>query len=365
MQQSFPMNSRQSESSLIQRHLEIIPVPELGDGIFKNAYPLWHPSGARGIFGGIAIAQSLNAAQATISDEKLHAHSMHLSFLNAGREDTDIFYQVTDLRRGKSFISKSVKAVQKDRTLAISTISFARMSVGSRGGNEGVISHAEPMPKNVPRPEKKGDEAYEQPSKLRKTNKVYFSKGPYINWSLGVVESTSPDLEPRKPYQKRIHQWIKARDLIASSSSSTINQYQHRIHLAALAYMSDSYFLAAVPHASGIFDFVSPPLTEFYMDSEGPAGVHKGYTKIPRPYLQDTRTTDKPSHSSSNQNRVGMMVSLDHTIYFHCPRGFQADEWMLAEVQNHWAGEGRGLITQKIWSRDGTLIATCIQEVSY
>lgn len=60
-----------------------------------------------------------------------------------------------------------------------------------------------------------------------------------------------------------------------------------------------------------------------------------------------------------------MMVSLDHTIYFHCPQGFRADEWMLAEVQSHWAGDGRGLVTQKMWSRDGTLIATCIQEVSY
>lgn len=171
------MNSRQSELSLIQRNLELTPVPELGDGSFKNAYPLWHPTGARGIFGGIAIAQSLNAAQATISDENLHAHSMHLSFLNAGKVDTDIFYQVTDLRRGKSFISKSVEAVQNDRTLAVSTISFARTNAGSSCDNERSISHAEPMPKNVPRPERKGGEPDEQPSKFRKQTKQISLEG--------------------------------------------------------------------------------------------------------------------------------------------------------------------------------------------
>jgi hypothetical protein len=28
-----------------------------------------------------------------------------------------------------------------------------------------------------------------------------------------------------------------------------------------------------------------------------------------------------------------MMVSLDHSIYFHNPRAFRADEWMLSEIE--------------------------------
>lgn len=66
---------------------------------------------------------------------------------------------------------------------------------------------------------------------------------------------------------------------------------------------------------------------------------------------------------SKDQKEVGMMVSLDHSIYFHNPRAFRADEWMLIEMESPWAGEGRGLALQKIWSQDGTLIATCTQEV--
>jgi len=57
-----------------------------------------------------------------------------------------------------------------------------------------------------------------------------------------------------------------------------------------------------------------------------------------------------------------MMVSLDHTIYFHRPREVKADEWLFAEMESPWAGDGRGLVFQKIWNREGKLIATCVQE---
>lgn len=58
-----------------------------------------------------------------------------------------------------------------------------------------------------------------------------------------------------------------------------------------------------------------------------------------------------------------MMVSLDHTIYFHDPRGFRADEWMITEMDSPWAADGRGLVTEKIFTREGKLIASCFQEV--
>ena len=62
---------------------------------------------------------------------------------------------------------------------------------------------------------------------------------------------------------------------------------------------------------------------------------------------------------------IGMMVSLDHTIYFHDPRGFRADEWMFTEMETPWSDDGRGLVFQKLFTRDGKLIATCVQEVSH
>jgi len=59
---------------------------------------------------------------------------------------------------------------------------------------------------------------------------------------------------------------------------------------------------------------------------------------------------------------IGMMVSLDHTIYFHNPRSFRADEWIFSEMETSWAGDGRGLVYQRMYTKDGLLIASCIQE---
>jgi hypothetical protein len=33
-------------------------------------------------------------------------------------------------------------------------------------------------------------------------------------------------------------------------------------------------------------------------------------------------------------------------------------------MESPWAGSGRGVVTQRIFARDGTLLATCMQEVS-
>lgn len=59
-----------------------------------------------------------------------------------------------------------------------------------------------------------------------------------------------------------------------------------------------------------------------------------------------------------------MMVSLDHTIYFHRPREIRADDWLLSENESPWSGDGRGLVFQRIWNREGVLVASCVQEVS-
>ena len=72
----------------------------------------------------------------------------------------------------------------------------------------------------------------------------------------------------------------------------------------------------------------------------------------------------EPSENSSRPT-IGMIVSLDHTIYFHNPKAFRADEWLLTEMESPWSGAGRGLVFQRIYSRDGTLIVTCVQEVRF
>ena len=53
-------------------------------------------------------------------------------------------------------------------------------------------------------------------------------------------------------------------------------------------------------------------------------------------------------------------ASLDHTIWFHRP--IAADEWLLYDQTSPSASGARGLSTARVFSTDGTLVATVAQE---
>jgi acyl-CoA thioesterase-2 len=54
------------------------------------------------------------------------------------------------------------------------------------------------------------------------------------------------------------------------------------------------------------------------------------------------------------------MASLDHTIWFHRP--FRADRWWLYDQWSPSAQGGRGLSLARVFTEDGTLVATLAQE---
>jgi acyl-CoA thioesterase-2 len=54
------------------------------------------------------------------------------------------------------------------------------------------------------------------------------------------------------------------------------------------------------------------------------------------------------------------MASLDHAMWFHRPA--RADEWVLYTQSSPSASGGRGLCAGRMFSRDGTLVATVAQE---
>ncbi|MFJ8658782.1 acyl-CoA thioesterase II [Streptomyces sp. NPDC093795] len=53
-------------------------------------------------------------------------------------------------------------------------------------------------------------------------------------------------------------------------------------------------------------------------------------------------------------------ASLDHAMWFHRP--FRADEWLLYDQESPSASAGRGLGQARIWTRDGKLAISVIQE---
>ena len=78
-------------------------------------------------------------------------------------------------------------------------------------------------------------------------------------------------------------------------------------------------------------------------------------------YMSDTGLlgTCLKVHNMQLASDVSMMVTLDHSIYFHDIG--RADEWSLFEMESPWSGKNRGLNIGRIYSHDGRLLATCIQ----
>ncbi len=113
--------------------------------------------------------------------------------------------------------------------------------------------------------------------------------------------------------------------------------------------MSDSWFIGTVSRVHGL-----NRLGHSLYNSQFPA------TKIPS---VERAEVSKNTFTTPEGAQVGMMVSLDHTIYFHRPREVKADEWMCTEMQTPWSGQGRGLVMQRIWNNEGRLVASCVQEV--
>jgi acyl-CoA thioesterase II len=73
--------------------------------------------------------------------------------------------------------------------------------------------------------------------------------------------------------------------------------------------------------------------------------------------LLDTATLP---HGGSWFTPTMFMASLDHAMWFHRP--FRADDWLLYVQDSPSASGGRGLSRGLVFTRDGTLVATVVQE---
>ncbi|KAF1986770.1 Thioesterase/thiol ester dehydrase-isomerase [Aulographum hederae CBS 113979] len=334
-----------SSRAAIENVLELTQLKDIDPDLFTNTRPLWHPPGARGIFGGAAIAQCLAAAQRTVPQD-FTVHSMHCYFVLAGNADIPIIYHVEHVREGRSFATRTVQARQRGKPIFTTTMSFVKQGSGGKH----MVEHATPMP-FVP-VARDDDPDMRLPQGL---------DGPFQSQRIDIENNDSPH-----PHTKRARQWIKARGRISPSGG-------HEAHLSALAYMSDSYFIGTVARVHKLWRMTAgqnrhgkPSIAEDVikklLDSDEET-LKKYTTPLNEAFIESVRRGRQAEDKKVvPMPEVGMMVSLDHTIYFHNPRSFRADEWMFTEMESPWAGDGRGLVIQRMYTASGTLIATCVQE---
>ncbi|KAJ2723308.1 acyl-CoA thioesterase [Coemansia sp. Benny D115] len=229
-------------------------------------------------------------------ESPFRCNSLHCYFLAAGKNTEMIAYEVRRVRQGASYCSRLVVAKQSGRVIFMATVSFQKPEPT-------VLAHQYAMPK-VPAPET-----------LLSREALILRGGdePTSTWQADEVSALPVETRP-VPMDAKAGLPINAIWLRARGDMSALG---HCHHQSMLAYASD-------------FALISTALRPFQMRRQGA------------------------------QHRLTMLVSLDHTVWFHEP--FRADDWLLYVMESPRTASGRGLSFGRIYSRDGTLVASTAQE---
>ena len=91
--------------------VELLTLEKLEENLFRG---ISRNLVGKRVFGGQVLGQALRAAAYTTQRP---AHSMHAYFLHGGDISAPIIYQVDNLREGKSFVSRQVRAMQHGKLI--------------------------------------------------------------------------------------------------------------------------------------------------------------------------------------------------------------------------------------------------------
>ena len=212
----------------IQSLLDLLQLEAIEENIFRGQS---RSVGSHRVFGGQVLAQSLQAAMHTVTEERV-LHSLHAYFILPGDINLPIIFDVERTRDGGSFTTRRIKAIQKGRTIFNMAASFQKKQEG--------FNHQISMP-NVASPEglvnwdtlvkKFGDKL---PAGIRKFLEI---DHPI---EFRPVERVYPMLSDSRPVR---HVWMKAKGQMPDDL---------RLHQSALAYASDYNLLttALLPHGA-------------------------------------------------------------------------------------------------------------------
>ncbi|MEU9121815.1 acyl-CoA thioesterase II [Streptomyces sp. NPDC048506] len=269
------------------------------------------------VFGGQVAAQALVAAGRTVPADPPRAdgsapagearlpHSLHAYFLRPGDPGAPIVYTVDRIRDGRSFTTRRVVAVQHGQPIFHLSASFQVYEEG--------LEHQEPMP---PAPD---------PLQL----------------------PTPAETLPRHA----------AEGLLAPDVAERLLEARAAIDLR---------YVDEPPYAT--VGEVREPRSQVWFRTQGKLDDHG---EIPRPlldiclvtYVSDMTLLDSIllAHGRGGW-AVGDVVgaSLDHAMWFHRP--LRADEWLLYDQESPTAQAGRGLGKGRIFTADGQLAVSVIQE---
>lgn len=210
-------------------------VPQkIDDGLYEATNV---PYNRHHIFGGQIIAQSVSAAMQE-SDQDMLIHSCHAYFLRMGKRDQNVQFDVQLIRQGRSFATRRVTALQDNKPIFETLLSFQKAQEG--------LAFQKPMPDVTP-PEELEDEMlrWNVHPKVRDIPDLLRTFLP-----LDVRHCGPMDWFEKEPASPKTGLWIKTKDKLPDDPS---------LHKIILSYLSDLMLCAAALRPHGL-TFQSPNL---------------------------------------------------------------------------------------------------------
>ena len=126
-----------------------------------------------------------------------------------------------------------------------------------------------------------------------------------------------------------------------------------RVHALDIRYVTTSPLDRSGPQ---------PPNQRVWMRANGTLGDDPVLHTCLLTYASDMTLLDSTlaPHGTSARDPGIMMASLDHAMWFHGQ--FRADEWLLYDQHTPAASGARGLATGRVFTRDGRLVVSVVQE---
>ncbi|WP_217557036.1 acyl-CoA thioesterase II [Vibrio metschnikovii] len=205
--------------------LRLLQLEKLEEGLYRGES---ENLGLPQVYGGQVIGQALSAARYTVDSDRT-VHSFHSYFLYPGDPEKPIIYDVENLRDGRSFSTRRVKAIQNGRPIFYLTASYHGEAPG--------FEHQNTMP-TIPGPENFASEselaaqiAHLLPEKIRN---AFCGEKPIEIRPVTVINPLKPQKEEPKQYL-----WIRANGEVPDDQL---------IHQYLLGYASDWGFLVTALH---------------------------------------------------------------------------------------------------------------------
>lgn len=308
----------------------LLDLTQISNDTFINKSELFIPYRGRGLFGGTMAAQSILAAllYANTLEKSWKPISIHCHFLKAAQPTPHLFYKVTTLKDGKNYLTLEVNLFQNDLLIFKSTVLLQSYHlVGSASNLEGQLNHHAMGPVVGQNIEHFDDmltqeELFEIWSKKsREKNHLSYLKNkntlsdvtrcynrePCI-WKLPLnmfdQDLVTEEEKQSLPSDRVLRYWVKNKEILKNPRV---------FNWVSIAYISDYFYLSANMRLN----------------------LHEMFT-------------------------TKFSVSLDHTIYFN--EEIDTSSFFNYNIKNLKAGENRSIMFGEMFSQDGTLAATTIQE---